>query len=199
MTVLLSSLLPKMLVTQRLGLELYDSRPAHVKCYLASRNNALSYEHVGDPGCYTQESFEARHNALKLLPTEFSSAIEVDCFIVYVLHVTEDLPATTIGEQYAGFISVHQREGSAPELGYHLITEYMGKGYATEATEAVVAMLKSDLGLRWLTARVSDQNIASQRVLLKAGFLATGVQQKDDAGLRTLKFFEYPMLAGQVR
>lgn len=193
MTTPLSNLLPKTLVTQQLTLELYEPRPEHVQCYLASRNNALSYEHVGDPGCYTQESFEARHNAMKLLPSEFRTAIEVDCFIVYVFSITEGSSEAATGREYAGFASVHQREGKAPELGYHLITQYMGRGYATEATKVVVVMLKNILGLKRLTARVSEQNIASQRVVLKAGFLDTRVEQKDDTGSRTLKWFEYPM------
>lgn len=193
MAVPLSSLLPKTLVTQRLTLELYDSRTAHVKCYLESRNNALSYEHVGDPGCYTQESFEARHNALKILPSEFRSAIEIDRFILYIFFVTKDLSVAAIDRQYAGFVSAHQREGKAPELGYHMVPQYMGKGYSTEAAKAVVAVLENTLGLKRLTARVSEQNVASQRVVTKAGFLATKVELKDDTGTRTLKIFEYPM------
>jgi len=62
----------------------------------------------------------------------------------------------------------------AHELGYWLTPEAWGRGYATEAGEAVIAMARHALGLRRLDAFHFVDNPASGRVLAKLGFRPTG-------------------------
>jgi len=62
----------------------------------------------------------------------------------------------------------------AHELGYWLTPDAWGRGYATEAGEAVVAMARHALGLRRLDAFHFVDNPASGRVLAKLGFRPTG-------------------------
>jgi RimJ/RimL family protein N-acetyltransferase len=63
----------------------------------------------------------------------------------------------------------------APELGYWLGVPHWGKGYATEALQAVVDYAFTDLGHAALQAGARVTNPASRRVLEKCGFQWTGV------------------------
>ena len=62
----------------------------------------------------------------------------------------------------------------AVEIGYGLDPEYWGKGYATEAVSATVAWAFDQPGVQTVEAETDPDNVASQRVLAKAGFLPTG-------------------------
>ena len=57
------------------------------------------------------------------------------------------------------------------ELLYALIPSAWGKGYATEAAQAVVALAGERLGLTTVTSCTLTTNTSSQRVLAKAGFV----------------------------
>jgi RimJ/RimL family protein N-acetyltransferase len=61
-------------------------------------------------------------------------------------------------------------DGAARELGYWLTPAVWGRGYATEAAEAVVDMARHALPVRRLTAFHHAANAASGRVLTKLGF-----------------------------
>lgn len=69
-----------------------------------------------------------------------------------------------------GGIGLHMIGGGAAELGYWLTPDAWGRGYATEATRAVVDMARHALPLRRLLARHHAGNHASRRVLEKLGF-----------------------------
>jgi len=60
------------------------------------------------------------------------------------------------------------------ELGYWLTPDAWGRGYATEAGQAVVAIARHALGLKRLHSGHFVDNPASGRVLQKLGFRATG-------------------------
>ena len=57
-----------------------------------------------------------------------------------------------------------------PDLGYAFLARHGGKGYATEAAEAVLAHARGPLGHGRLAAITTLTNIPSQRVLEKLGF-----------------------------
>jgi [ribosomal protein S5]-alanine N-acetyltransferase len=57
------------------------------------------------------------------------------------------------------------------EVGYGLMPEYWGRGLATEIARACVRIGRDQLGLRSLVAITRPINIASQRVMLKAGLV----------------------------
>jgi ribosomal-protein-alanine N-acetyltransferase len=63
-------------------------------------------------------------------------------------------------------------------LGYCLAREYWSNGYATEAVKAVLQYMFVEIGLNRIEASHSINNIASGRVLEKAGMLLEG-QSKD--------------------
>ena len=64
------------------------------------------------------------------------------------------------------------------ELGYWLGEEYWGRGIATRAIRAMVVHGFQKLGLVRIYARVFERNVASMRVLEKAGFVREGRMQK---------------------
>ena len=60
------------------------------------------------------------------------------------------------------------------EIGYGILPRFQGRGYATEAVKAVTKWALSQPGVRCITAETEANNAASQKVLAKAGFTATG-------------------------
>lgn len=64
-----------------------------------------------------------------------------------------------------------QPENHRAEIGYMSLPEYNGKGYITEAIKAVVAYGFEQMNLHSIEAVIDPENIASENVLLKNGFV----------------------------
>ena len=62
------------------------------------------------------------------------------------------------------------REGGEVEVGYGIVPSRQGRGYATEALQAMLAMAWADPRVAVVVAGTDPGNAASQRVLEKAGF-----------------------------
>lgn len=60
------------------------------------------------------------------------------------------------------------------EIGYRLLREAWGQGYATEGATELVRYGFDDLGLHRIVGLTHRDNVASQRVLQKAGLAADG-------------------------
>ncbi len=78
------------------------------------------------------------------------------------------------GHRLIGGIGIDLGGANGHELGYWLTPGVWGRGYATEAGRAVVAMARHALNLDRLHACHQVDNPASGRVLTKLGFRATG-------------------------
>ena len=65
-------------------------------------------------------------------------------------------------------------EGDEVELGYWIVPSHWGRGFATEAGRAVIAMARDTLRLGQLISGHFVENPASGRVLRKLGFTPTG-------------------------
>jgi RimJ/RimL family protein N-acetyltransferase len=61
-------------------------------------------------------------------------------------------------------------DGRAAEIGYTFHPRFWGRGYATEAVEALVDDLMDQRGVRRITAITDPDNLASVRVLERLGF-----------------------------
>lgn len=59
---------------------------------------------------------------------------------------------------------------NAYELGYNFNREYWGKGYATEASKAMIQWAYSNLGARDFGSNHANANTASGNVIKKCGF-----------------------------
>jgi len=73
---------------------------------------------------------------------------------------------------FVGWFSLRPPEGAASdeaELGYRLRSSVWNKGYGTEGAEALIAKGFAELGLHRIFARTMAVNVASRRVMEKAG------------------------------
>jgi RimJ/RimL family protein N-acetyltransferase len=73
----------------------------------------------------------------------------------------------------AGFLGP-PNDASEVELGYGIVEQHRGRGYATEATTALVAWALVQPGVDRVAARLSVDNEPSTRVLEKTGFARSG-------------------------
>ena len=74
-----------------------------------------------------------------------------------------------------GFHVLNHIQGETDlQVGYALFTEHWGKGYATEMAVALLRYGYGTLGLPQVNAITDLDNLASQRVLLKAGLERKG-------------------------
>ena len=68
----------------------------------------------------------------------------------------------------------YEQANEAAELGYVLGREYWGKGWMSEALNAVIEWIFTSTPVRRLEAFVDGRNGASQRLLRRIGFVAEG-------------------------
>jgi RimJ/RimL family protein N-acetyltransferase len=76
--------------------------------------------------------------------------------------------------QLAGACGLGRRPSGAVELGYWIARSHWGRGFATEAGRALVAIART-LQLAAIEASHFLDNPASERVLDKLGFVALGI------------------------
>lgn len=120
-------------------------------------------------------------------------------FIEYALSAEmETVFAIEVDGEAAGAVGIIFQQdvySQSGELGYWLGEEYWGRGIVSEAVKAMVKHAFGDLGLRRVYARIFSNNIASKRVLEKAGFQFEGMARqavvKND---RVLDVFHYAIL-----
>ena len=73
-------------------------------------------------------------------------------------------------------------EAGRAELGYRVAERAAGRGVATAAVQEVCAIAASTYGVRRVLAAASRANVASQRVLVKAGFVVAGPADPAEIG-----------------
>lgn len=88
----------------------------------------------------------------------------------YAIWMIELKDGTHIGELCFKGLS----EEGITEIGYGISEDYQGNGYATEAVSALVNWAFEQDGVICVTAETEESNIASQKVLSRAGFVPTG-------------------------
>lgn len=71
---------------------------------------------------------------------------------------------------FVGIAKLVYMDGLRAEVGYGMLPEYWGKGYASEILKTLVEYAKDVLQLRELIAIVDPDNVVSQRVLTKQAF-----------------------------
>ncbi|WP_315790055.1 GNAT family N-acetyltransferase [Fischerella sp. JS2] len=76
-------------------------------------------------------------------------------------------------DQIAGFVGLLQFTEAAPSLIFGVRSQFWGRGYATEATLAVLDHAFTDLGIKYIVADVDEPNDRSIRVLDKIGMSQT--------------------------
>lgn len=81
---------------------------------------------------------------------------------------------TLSGERVGDLCFKGVTEEGATEIGYGVLPEFQGHGYATEAVIAATRWAIRQPGICTVEAEAEETNLASQRVLQKAGFRPYG-------------------------
>jgi RimJ/RimL family protein N-acetyltransferase len=103
----------------------------------------------------------------------------------------EDRGFWAVDEQATGrflgwFHLKHDDRPEAPELGYRLVPEGRGKGYATEGSRALIDLAFADRDVELVWAHTLRDNVASRRVLERLGM--TYREDADYGGLPTVVY-----------
>lgn len=80
--------------------------------------------------------------------------------------------------EFAGGISLHLKNDFSAVTGYYLDEKYWNKGIMSEALGRVVDFAFNELKLVRISAYVFEDNIASEKVLVKCGFEYEGFLKK---------------------
>jgi [ribosomal protein S5]-alanine N-acetyltransferase len=141
--------------------ELQRLQADHAAAVLAFElaNRAYFAAFISDRGDEFYDQFTERHSAL---------LAEQDAGVgaFYVL-AAED------GSVLGRFNLIFASDGTA-ELGYRVAQHVAGRGVATATVRELCRLAAARHGLRTLRAATSSGNIASQKVLAKAGFVPVG-------------------------
>lgn len=86
-------------------------------------------------------------------------------------------------------------DGSA-KVGYRVAENASGRGLATAAVHELCDLAADTHGLARLVAATSRQNVASQKVLTKAGFVLVGPADPADVGGKRGYFYEKVLRQG---
>jgi ribosomal-protein-alanine N-acetyltransferase len=71
------------------------------------------------------------------------------------------------------------RENKHIDIGYHIMPELWGQGYATEAARLIIGWCFENLDVHRIQADCTDGHIASERVMVKCGFRLEGVWREN--------------------
>lgn len=101
----------------------------------------------------------------------------------FYLLVDED--ASVLGRFNLAF----RRAGTA-ELGYRVAQRSCGQGVATATVRELCRLAAARHGVRTVRAAAAHSNVASQRVLIKAGFVPVGPAEPADLGGKQGSWYE---------
>ncbi|HEA18871.1 hypothetical protein LCGC14_2898490 [marine sediment metagenome] len=76
---------------------------------------------------------------------------------------------TSTGKK-VGVTGLTTSSSNTPEVGYLLMPEFYGQGYATEALQAFLTWATTAFNIQQFTAVVTKGNVGSEKVLAKCGF-----------------------------
>ena len=134
-----------------------DHAPAVLAFELANRAYFAAF--ISDRGDAFYDEFTERYNTV-LAEQEAG---------ICVFHVLVGEDGTVLGR----FNLVGLEDGTA-ELGYRVAQHVAGRGVATAAVRELCRLAAARYGLRMLRAATTYDNVASQKVLAKAGFVPAG-------------------------
>ncbi|MBO0891692.1 MAG: GNAT family N-acetyltransferase [Acidothermales bacterium] len=149
--------------------ELQRLRADHAQAILAFElaNRAYFATFISDRGDDYFDRFTDRHDALLTEQDAGAGA--------YYVLVAED------GEVLGRFNLIFTGNATA-EVGYRVAQHVAGRGVATATVRELCRLAATRHGLRTLRAATAHRNVASQRVLTKAGFVPVGPADPDHLG-----------------
>jgi [ribosomal protein S5]-alanine N-acetyltransferase len=163
--------------------ELQQLRADHAPAVLAFElaNRAYFAASISDRGDEFFDQFTERHSALL-------AEQEAGIGAFYVL-VADD------GSVLGRFNLLFVDDGTA-NLGYRVAQHVAGRGVATSTVLELCRLAEARHGLRTLRAATSRENVASQKVLVKAGFVPVGPADPADVGGKPGTWYQRDLTAG---
>ena len=103
--------------------------------------------------------------------------LEPDCRIWHAVWNMElkNAPGTIVGD----FSFKGLGKDGIVEIGYGLKEKYRHQGYMTEAVKAITEWALSQEGVCAVEAETDSENVASQKVLKRAGYVKNGIIGKE--------------------
>lgn len=130
-------------------------------------NRAYFAESISDRGDAFYDTFPKRLGSLLAEQAAGTSA-----FYVYA----------DAGGAIFGRFNLYDINDGAAKLGYRVAQRAAGRGVATAAARDLCVLAATQYGLRALMASTSRENVASQKVLTKIGFVPIGPADPADLG-----------------
>ncbi|AXT20721.1 GNAT family N-acetyltransferase [Flavobacteriaceae bacterium AU392] len=162
------------LTTKRLIIkkaELTDS-----EFFLKLLNSPNWIEFIGDRGVKTVKG------ATKYIQDSLISSYHKNGYGLYKVCLKDN--GTPIG--ICGFVKRDYLEDV--DIGFAMLSEYEGKGFAYEAAKATIEYGNSQLNLTTILAITTRKNNKSRKLLSKVGFLEIGIIKPDKSSVEFLLF-----------
>lgn len=145
----------KILTTERLGLREFEMADAAFMLRLL--NDEGWKKNIGDKNICDLAG------AVNFIEQKICPSYEEHGFGLYLVYLLDR-------NEPIGMCGLVSREGlDAPDVGFAIIQEYCGHGYATEAAQSILDFAKEQLDLEVVVGITSETNEASARVLEKIG------------------------------
>ncbi|MCB0464724.1 MAG: GNAT family N-acetyltransferase [Aequorivita sp.] len=155
-----------MIETERLQLREYTLVDAPFIYKLMNSEGWL--KNIGDRNIKTIEDAEA------YLKKNYLSSYEKHGFGPYLVSLKED--GTPIGSS-----GLYKRDNlNFPDVGFAFLPEFGNKGYAYEASKAVMQFAAEKLKIQTIVGITLPENIASVKLLKKLGLSEIGTYQYED-------------------
>ena len=163
--------------------ELQQLDAGHAPAVLAFElaNRTYFAASISDRGDEFYDQFTDRHRALL-------ADQEAGLCACYVL-VAED-------GSVLGRFNLVDIEDHTAELGHRVAQHVAGRGVATATVRELCRLAAARHGLRTLRAATTRQNVASQKVLTKAGFVAVGPADPAHLGGKSGTWYQRDLTAG---
>lgn len=155
------------LETARLRLEPFN--PAHYEGLRAMENDPEIMRYISNGVVKTPEETQASIERVMLRWQQYGFS----WWAVREIH-----SGTVVGAACLQHLA--NADGAPLELGWRLIAEHHGKGYATEAAEAIIKFAVEHIAVTYLVAVADPENTASQRVMQRLGMTYKAIEQHYD-------------------
>jgi len=95
-----------------------------------------------------------------------------------------------------GRFNLYDINDGTAALGYRVAQHVAGRGVATATVRELCRLASARVGLRELRAATARENVASQKVLTKAGFVPVGPAGPADLGGKPGTLYQHDLAAG---
>ena len=131
-------------------------------------NSESWLKNIGDRNINSIEDAEA------YLQKNYLSIYEKEGFGPYSVSLKDGTPIGSAG--------LYKRENlDKPDIGFAFLSEFMNKGYAFEAANAVMRYASEELGIKKIVGFTLPHNTASIKLLKKLGLVEIGTYKYDDS------------------